>query len=374
MKTRNQRSEAEDASQHECEKGTANEPTNHEREADREAVGVTSDAGPRSWIRFHTPSECRQYQPPADLMLIGDCHLVRGSVTVIAGPPGVGKSRAATGLAVAGATGQCWFGLEVHHRFKTTIIQNENGLYRLKKEYMDIDSEGLDDYVRVSEPPDYGMAFDQPEFCLVLAQQLEEFKPSVVVLDPWNSVAKGDKQKDYLVSFEALRQVLPKGDDAPALAILAHTRKPKSEDRRLGRSLLHDVAGSYILTAVPRTVFIMHPASDDPEDDRVVWTCSKNNDGQPGPRTAWHRRNGLFAPVRDFDWEEFDGKPGSRAVGEEDVKNVFNGGEQKLARRLAVQKLMGLTGLKERACYNALTKFQKLLTEDETGQLSLVKY
>ena len=50
----------------------------------------------------------------------------------------------------------------------------------------------------------------------------------------------------------------------------------------------------------------MQAASDETTDNRVVWTCCKNNDGELGPRSAWERRSGLFALVHDFDWETFD--------------------------------------------------------------------
>ena len=60
--------------------------------------------------------------------LVGDQHITRGSIFIIGGAPGVGKSRAAVALAEAGATSHDWFGLKVHSRFKTLIVQNENGL------------------------------------------------------------------------------------------------------------------------------------------------------------------------------------------------------------------------------------------------------
>ena len=36
------------------------------------------------------------------------------------------------------------------------------------------------------------------------------------------------------------------------------------------------------------------PATSDTTDNRVVWTCCKNNDGEKGPRTSWLRENGRF--------------------------------------------------------------------------------
>jgi hypothetical protein len=53
----------------------------------------------------------------------------------------------------------------------------------------------------------------------------------------------------------------------------------------------------------------MQAATDDITDNRVVWTCCKNNDGELGDRSAWERRNGLFVPVEFFDWDAFDHPP-----------------------------------------------------------------
>src|SRR5581483_3593969 len=70
-------------------------------------------------IVFRSPLELQNYTPPPGLVLIGECHVVKGSVFVIGGAPGVGKSRAAVALAVAGATGENWFGLTTHRKFRT---------------------------------------------------------------------------------------------------------------------------------------------------------------------------------------------------------------------------------------------------------------
>ena len=35
---------------------------------------------PREWFKFYTPGECKDYEPPPGFVLVGDCHLVRGSV------------------------------------------------------------------------------------------------------------------------------------------------------------------------------------------------------------------------------------------------------------------------------------------------------
>ena len=319
----------------------------------------------RPVIQFFKPSELRDYQPAEGIVLVGDCHIVRGNVFVIAGPPGVGKSRGAVSLAVAGATGADWFGLTVHAPFKTLVIQNENGRFRLSKEFADLDCAALDGFVRVCEPPAYGLAFDRAEFCAAVSAVIADFQPDVIVIDPWNAVARDEKAKDYLETFNAIRAVIPTGDTAPALGIVAHTRKPKSEEKYRGRDLLHVLAGSYVLGSVPRTVFVMLHASDDPTGSEIIWVCCKNNDGALGDRSAWARRNGLFVHVKDFDWTEFD-KPASerKTITETDLAEVFDQGKRSLSRKHAAATLAELTGCKPSACYNALKKFGKHMSEE----------
>jgi replicative DNA helicase len=70
--------------------------------AERELPTLRSSRERR--IRFFAPSELRDFRPNNELVLVGDCHIMRGEVFVIGGEPGVGKSRAATWLGVCGAT------------------------------------------------------------------------------------------------------------------------------------------------------------------------------------------------------------------------------------------------------------------------------
>jgi hypothetical protein len=274
------------------------------REDARRAANVAQKD--RKFIEFLSPSQIMAYKPSSDLMLVGDEHLVRGTVVVIAGPPGVGKSRSTLALAEAGATKLPWFGYTVHCNFKTLIIQNENGLRRLQKELAEIDEPRLEEYLRACPPPPYGMCFWRDEFRDQLKKAADHFGPQVVALDPWNSVARDEKAKDYLESFEIIRQVFPQGESGPVIVIITHTRKPTAGERANGRALLNLLAGSYVLGSVPRVVFVMQHASSDVSEERVVWTCCKNNDGDLGKRSVWIRQNGLFTPVNDFDWTGWD--------------------------------------------------------------------
>ena len=100
----------------------------------------------------------------------------------------------------------------------------------------------------------------------------------------------------------------------------------------------------------------MQIASDDPQDNRVVWTCCKNNDGDLGARSAWERRNGLFAPVSEFDWDAFinQDKDERVTITADDLAEIFENGEKQLTKADAVKALRVLTEAGRTACYDAL--------------------
>jgi hypothetical protein len=265
-----------------------------------------SAEAPRVLIEFLRPSQVIAYEPPPGVVLAGDNHIVRDAVFVLAGAPGVGKSKLLVWLARCAALGVPWMGYDVHVRFKSLIVQAENGRYRLKLEFTSLSCPQLEDYLLITPPPPFGLCFDRAEFRDQLKAVADTHQPHMVAIDPWNAAARDDRQKDYLETFNDIRTVFPPGFDGPAIGIAAHTRKPYPNERASGRALLNLLAGSYVLGSVPRCVWVVQAASDDVADERIVLTCCKNNDGQLGTRSAWERRNGLFVPVNGFDWEEFD--------------------------------------------------------------------
>jgi hypothetical protein len=303
-------------------------------------------------IEFKSPLELKNFVPPPGIILVGDCHITQGTVFVIAGAPGVGKSRGLVALGVAGATSSEWFELPVHRPFKTMIVQTENGQFRLSREFSELDCEALENYVRICTPPPYGLCFKREDFRKQLADAIGEFKPDIVGFDPWNAAAREQDSREYLDTFDALKSVLPRGDDAPVLGIVAHTRKPKSDERHSGRSLLNLLAGSYVLGSVPRTVFVMQAASDDVTDNRVVWTCCKNNDGELGARSAWERRNGLFVPVEFFDWDAFDHPPKKKRGLRPDALREFLMRGREYDKSQLVSIVMDETGCQKSTAYN----------------------
>jgi hypothetical protein len=328
------------------------------------------------FLRYLTPGECASWIMPKDFNLVGDFHLARGGISIIGGVPGCGKSRTLAGLGIAGATGKPWMGHEVHSPFKTLIIQAENGPARLKAEFTDIQSglsTNLDDWIRVTPPGRAGLPLHDPGFRLELRSYIQEFKPGVVAFDPWNRIVMDDRQKDYRAAIDWLMEILPEEiEDKPAVVIVAHLRKRGNGDgRKRGRDLLPELSGSGMIGSAARSVFILEPASPDPDDYRVVWTVAKNNDGHEGSSSAWYRQNGLFAPCHDFDLEEFfAGNECTREkITKDAMREALGSGATKGA---AVKNLKRLTHCGDSAAYVALSpkgRFKGMIDETPEGLL-----
>jgi len=327
----------------------------------------------REWLEVWKPSDFIAFDPPEDFILLGDCHLTRGGITVLGGWPGVGKSRAALGLAIAGATGQSWLGHKVHAKFRTLIIQIENGEWRLKHELTEaIPAEGMDEWLRITPPPSRGLAFHEAGFRERVGEIIQEFRPGLVIIDPWNRVAEGDKQGDYRLALEAILECLPADPkEKPAILIIHHMRKKGSDStRKQGRDLLHELAGSYQIGSAARCVFVIEPGSNDTSDLVVVLTCCKNNDGHEGEPSAWIRSNGLFQPAEGFDMEGFlspDPAAGGRSTSPVAVANALRGmaGETK---GQAVNRLLEKGVCAKSKAYNVIRDHPNV-EEDTKGKL-----
>ena len=96
---------------------------------------------------------------------------------------------------------------------------------------------GLDDWLKISAPPAYGLALQNPLFRNELKAMVRDFAPNLLIVDPWNACVRDSMEKDFQEGFSRLREVLAEAPGEPACLILHHLRKPKSEDRHKGRNL-----------------------------------------------------------------------------------------------------------------------------------------
>ncbi len=320
-------------------------------------------------VRMLRPSEITSYVEPAGQVLVGDYHLQLGSLAVFAGPGGVGKSRAVLALAIAGKHGEGeWLGFTIRRPFKTFWLQFENNLPRLRRDLEAMAAgQVLDDWIRISEPPEETLPMENLQFRKDLGAALTAFAPDLLVIDPLNQITEDATEKDIARVLGRIRQLLREAGIRPAVLIVHHTRKPKSDDRHKGRSLAYLLAGSYTLQSKPRSVILMLPVSDSLEDDRVVVVPAKCNDAlKPAPRSAWRRVNSGYEPLPEFDWSAYDGDqaPAEAKVKAEHLRAIFEEGRKRLPQSRAAQALMVAAKVGRSAAYEALKpngRFAELL-------------
>jgi len=323
----------------------------------KKAAAEKKSSAHDAMVKFYSPSELRDFEPPANANLVGDYHLQPGAVSILAGPPGCGKSRATLTLAAALGRGQgSWFGLDIHAKARVLILQNENGMTRLHKDMLAMPAfEGLDDMIRISEPPDVGLMLASPSFRAEMRSIMQDFAPELIVVDPWNACVRDEMATAYQEGLTYLRDITTSGPEKCATLVLHHLRKKREGDRRWGRNLSDLMAGSYTLGSAARAQMFLLPASDDVEDSKVVFCTGKKNDGTGlGPPSCWRHVPSGFELVEDFDFEQFNsgGNKPEPKVREEHIRTIF--AEGPMTQADAVKALMAICDVKRSAAYESL--------------------
>lgn len=336
----------------------------------------------RPRLKMWTPAELETHKPDPAAQLVGDNEIFKGyeGLFIIAGPGSSGKSLAAFALALAGCVGSGhWQGRKVHRRFKTAFIQAENGARRLKDDILEAKrhhpelAATIDQSILISDPPEGGLPFHHADFRAAVRRMCESFGPDLVVIDPWSQVASDDGQKEVIEKLAEIRSCFPGGEACPALGIVAHTKKPRAEEVRAGRALVHTVAGSIALVNTARCVYMLLPWSNEPEDARIYWACVKLNDGEMYPASVWKRKRGtLFEHDPSVDPREWGKEPNDerRAVTEEHLRDCFTAGKP-LKKTALVRALAKVAGASEATCYRAIDEdgyLRRFLARDVAAQ------
>lgn len=338
----------------------------------------------RPKLKIWKINEIKKHKIPTHLCLIGDNEINMGydGVVVMAGPGSSGKSLCVASLALAGARGKgTWMGRKVHRKFRTLIIQAENGITRLKKEVEALCEKNpevdIDGHIFFSEPPEGGLPFHNTEFRTAVRRAIEEYQSDLVVIDPWSQVATEDQAKEVVDKLAEIRSCFPPGDQCPGLLIVAHTKKPRAGEVHRGRSLTAMVSGSVALPNTARCVYVLLPWSEDPEDNRIYWCCPKLNNGEMYGASVWFRKFGeAFEPDEDtnpLDWGKESENEDAQAITLADLNNAF-GEQANLTKAALARRLMEITKCSVATAYRATGRggyLLQYLTVTDEGWLKL---
>jgi hypothetical protein len=272
-------------------------------------------------------------------------------------------------------------GRKIHRRFKTLIIQAENGITRLKREVEALCNNhpkaDIHGHIFFSEPPEGGLPFHNGEFRTAVRRAVAELQPDLVVIDPWSQVATEDAAKEVVDKLAEIRSCFPAGDQCPGLLIVAHTKKPRAGEVHRGRSLTSLVSGSVALPNTARCVYVLLPWSEDPEDSRVYWCCPKLSNGEMYGASVWRRKFGaMFDHDEDtspLDWGKDSENDDAQAIPFSALQSAF-GDQEHLTKAALTRRLIEQCSCSQATAYRATSKggylWQHLELTDE-GWLKL---
>lgn len=332
-------------------------------------------------FRVWTLGELRRMEEPEGWNLVGDYHITRGAVTVLAGSPGIGKSFASLMLGIQAAAGAgSWLGYSINRPFKTLIIQAENNLLRLIMDAKRVTMpEEFNDRLKILEFDWGNISLQDVKLSTELRELMGSYQPDLVVIDPFNQFSGDSNEKECKDAVRGILSILEAAPVPPACLIVAHNRKKREGDNHSGRRLADLISGSYVMQSNPRCVISYLPYSDDPEDNRVVvMTVKKNNGKNKGPATAWTMGEHGFELIEDFDFNDWSNggdsgpKKNKSKIRLEHFQEVFKGGA--LTRTELGKRLEDHTGAGRSAVSEAINKrFADMLEWTGGGLLADLK-
>jgi hypothetical protein len=297
----------------------------------------------RPLVTMRTVEQCLAYEDDPKTFLLGDGMISLGEITVLAGLPGLGKTRLANTLAFALARGTgTWMGYQVRRQARTWVLQSENGPRRVKTELETLRPD-LRPWIRVSEKT--ALNFHHPDFRSAVRRLHSQWPFDLLVLDCWSDIIPDDKFADMREAIDNIDAALPDDDQRPAILVIAHLAKSALGDRPLiGRQLLGKVSGSFRLCQKARCAFAIQGVTMDPDDKRVVFECAKSNNDTARPPSAWHVVNGQFIEIPDFDIDDWRNPPDQDARGRKpdsaSWEAIFSGGPAGMTKKSLADRLI----------------------------------
>lgn len=263
-----------------------------------------------------------QADDPAACM-VGDNLIEAGELCLVIGQQGIGKSRVVIQLAIDMIIGaERWLDtLAINRRQpKIMILQTENSARRWKRE-LALQMRGVTGEQRaliqrnlrihVAQAPEDRILFLGDDRTVErLAATVREFRPDLVVFDPYSAFFAGDNENDarqHVETVAGLFRVAHAASNQTALVVVHHARSGRTAAASaVGWDSGAFSRGSKALPAAARSQINIAPGSADDSDVLVV-ACGKSNNGRPFEPFAIRLDDEQMIYRRDaeFDLEEW---------------------------------------------------------------------
>ena len=216
-----------------------------------------------------------------------------GTLAVIFGQGGLGKSRVALNIARNQVLGLPFAGLPTHSEpLKHLFMGSENSIHRLQHDARKM-SRGLateqiavlDSHIRMATlegPEDSYISLASPVNIERWRMTLEEYRPDVLWVDPWGDVLDGEanSDEDVRATLSTLRRLLRRVNANALTVILAHSRTGAVNIlQAVGYDAANFGKNSKALYSSARCVWNMAPG-DESEAPPLVMAHAKTNDSR----------------------------------------------------------------------------------------------
>lgn len=242
-------------------------------------------------------------------------HLLKGKVTVLIAPPGVGKSTASLTWAMSIATGKNLFDLPVHESGAVAVINNEDDMDEMHRriaavqKFHKIQKSELDGkfFLQSGEEQQLIIAKRNPQSKAIypyhkddLIEFCVENKIKALFVDPFLETHEADENDNRQISEVArmYREVAQKADCA--VCLIHHTRKQQGQSSAGHAGNMDSGRGASSLIGVARIVCTLYDMSESDakhygvsEDDRYLYLRlddAKANLSLKSHQACWYRR------------------------------------------------------------------------------------
>jgi AAA domain/CHC2 zinc finger len=244
--------------------------------------------------------------------ILGDRLLAKGQSLVIAGQPGLGKTKLALQLPVACIVGRDFCRLVTHgRRFRWLVLQTENGVARVQDDLAalkkwagpDFDQSLL--YVQVVRNDNDGfLCLDDKATVTRISNTIQWVRPDVIIADPLRDFGIGnlDSDADMIATLRELSRLVRLGNPDRALVVLHHALTGRAgAAKAFGLERAGFARNSKALLGWARAQINVIPGQED-SNEILVLTCGKNSNGKEFPPVAVRRSgDGIYEVADDFD-------------------------------------------------------------------------